>query len=147
MPIWSNPENINLSSPFIYHIRLVDSVGFEWRYIGKASTETRLKEYERNISKIVQGLPRRSLPSYRTPTPQDLNNQRYRAVHFGLAKALELGWKYDFKPIHTVSQESLNEQERHFQSVFKCNLNDGKTWVIEHYRELAIRDLIPNPPY
>ena len=55
---WKNPRNIDLCAPFLYFIKVVSPTK-KYRYVGKASSESRITEYCRNISRILAGQPRR----------------------------------------------------------------------------------------
>jgi hypothetical protein len=54
---WDNRNNVDLGNQFIYMIRIQCPDG-ELRYIGRARNESRLREYQRNLTKIFEGKPR-----------------------------------------------------------------------------------------
>ena len=126
---WTNPHGIDVSSGFIYYIRVVDNTGAEYRYVGKARNGARLNEYVRNISKISRGLPRGT-------------KQKYRAVHLALSKAHEYGWQYEIFPIESAESNTLLIRERHQRLERQCNLNGARTWQIGEYPELSIQHLL-----
>ena len=123
--MWTNPKRINLDSPFVYYISITDDTGSEYRYIGKARHKGRLKEYQRNIRKIRDWKQRAS-------------NQKYRAVHFLLYKAIENNWKINFYPLEACSQSELAHVEKRLIAELGCNLNRGRTWPIEDICTLKI---------
>jgi len=45
---WSNPNQIDLSKPYIYFIRVTSDEN-EYRYIGKGSRRSRMNAYARNV--------------------------------------------------------------------------------------------------
>ena len=97
--LWLNPNNVNLESCFIYFICVRSPEGLEYSYIGKARSESRLREYRRNMAKIRKGRERGL-------------SQGYRGVHFFLYKALLEDWEIDFYPIENCSKEELNDREQ-----------------------------------
>lgn len=126
---WTNPRSIDLSAPFVYYVRVVEPGVSEYRYIGKARNEARLREYVRNIEKISKGLRRGS-------------KQQYRAVHLALAKACEFGWDYEMYPLESCTHDELLVRERHHLAELRCNLNGARTWAIDQYRQLSLCDLV-----
>ncbi len=76
--LWLNPKAVDLNSPFLYFISTVDHDGYEYRYIGKAGREKRLREYRNNMLKIKAGRERGT-------------TQNYRAVHLALFIAIDSG--------------------------------------------------------
>jgi len=126
----TNPHDINLALPFIYFIRVVDDRGAEYRYVGRARAASQLNEYVRDIDKISRGIPRGRI-------------QRYRAVHFALAQAGELGWQYEILPIENVADKNeLGVRRQHHMSERHCNLNGARTWSIDCYRDLTLWELL-----
>ena len=129
--MWTNPKRINLDSPFVYYISITDDTGSEYRYIGKARHKGRLKEYKRNMRKIRDRKQRAS-------------NQKYRAVHFVLYKAIENNWKIKFYPLEACSEGEVGAVEKRLIVEFGCNLNRGRMWAIEDICTLEIEDIVPN---
>ena len=129
--MWTNPKRINLDYPFVYYISITDDTGNEYRYIGKARHKGRLREYKRNMRKIRDRKQRAS-------------NQRYRAVHFVLYKAIENNWKINFYPLEACSQCELAHVEKRLIAESGCNLNHGRMWPIEDICTLKIEDVVPN---
>jgi hypothetical protein len=131
MPLlsWRFLEEVNAVSGFIYLVRVIDDAGQEYRYVGKARNESRLREYKNNMIKIAERRPRGV-------------KQRYRAVHFALAKALEHGWQYEIVAIESPPAASLLARERHHRAQSGCNLNGARTWDVSEYATLQISDLL-----
>ncbi len=132
---WSNPNEVDIEkgAGFLYFIRVYDCDGIEYRYIGKTKRgRSRLREYRRNVERIFDGKPRRVTPG----------QERYRAVHLALAKAIENGWCYEFYPLENVAPEKLNTIEKERISELGCFLNVGQSWEVSRYHELNIRDLL-----
>jgi hypothetical protein len=128
---WRLLESVDASAGFIYVIRVIDDTGQEFRYAGKARSESRLKEYRSNMTKIFAGRPRGK-------------KQGYRAVHLALAKALENGWQYDFVVVENATKTELLARETHFKNMLGCNLNGARTWHVSQYESLSVTDLLRN---
>lgn len=126
---WHIPDGVDVSIGFVYFVRVVDDAGNEYRYVGKAQSESRLREYRNNMVKIAEGRPRG-------------RKQRYRAVHLALAKALEHGWRYDFDVVENATKGHLLDLEKHHRDRLKCNLNGASTWDVNQYRALQVNDLL-----
>ena len=130
--MWTNPKRINLDSPFVYYISITDDIGRKFQYIGKTTKGARrLKKYKRNMRKIRD-------------RKQRAPNQRYRAVHFVLYKAIENNWKINFYPLEACSQSELAHVEKRLIAELGCNLNHGRMWPIEDICTLKIEDVVPN---
>lgn len=134
MPLlaWLVSDGVTTGSGFIYLVKVVDLEGHEYRYVGKARSEARLREYRNNMIKIAEGRRRGA-------------NQSYRAVHLALAKALENGWHYEITAIENASTDQLLARERHHKSRLACNLNGARTWDVSQYAVLSINDLLRRP--
>jgi hypothetical protein len=134
MPLlsWCVSDEINTKSGFIYLVRVVDAEGNEYRYVGKAKNESRLHEYKNNMIKIAEGRRRAA-------------KQRYRAVHFVLAKALEQGWRYEIAPIENASTDQLLARERYHKQRLACNLNGARTWEVNQFTALSVHELLRQP--
>ena len=132
---WSNPHSISLAkgTGVIYFIRVFDGSNREYCYIGQTRDgKTRLDAYINNIRRIKAGKPRRTTPG----------QEKYRAVHFALSKADDLGWNYDFYPIENAPVDQLSDIEKQKKSEYNCNLNDGQSWSVEDYEDIDLGDLI-----
>ena len=127
--LWTNAREIDLSSPFVYYIRISQPGGTEYRYVGRARNLSRLKEYRRNMNKIVQGRPRGK-------------RQRYRAIHFVMFTALMQGWEMDFFPYEACAYENLNSVEQRLKTKLKCNLNARGTWPVERVGSLNVENFL-----
>lgn len=128
-PMWTNPNRVDLDSEFIYFICVQNDLGKQYRYIGRARNESRLREYSRNITRIRARTPRGKY-------------QRYRAIHFALAKADELGWAYEFYPLENFAGRDVNTREKELILENECNLNGASTWPIEAYDSSDLEELI-----
>lgn len=132
---WTDPHGLIAAktAAFLYFVRVTDEQGVEYRYIGKTKNGlSRLREYQQNVAKIFAGRPRRTTPG----------QEKYRAVHFALAKACELGWRYEFFPIEGVELQMLTESEKLRVRELLCDLNNARSWRVEDFRTLTIRELI-----
>lgn len=130
--LWQNPNAVDLASPFLYFILIKDPDGSEYRYVGKARDESRLREYRRNMLKILARKERGK-------------EQNYRAVHFALFTALREGWHFRFIPLENCSncsKEEFNEFERRKTRDLKCNLNNARTWRVAYMEGLMVKHLL-----
>lgn len=127
--LWQNPHAVDLASPFLYFVSIIDQNGFEYRYIGKARNKRRLQEYCRNMRRIRAGVERGA-------------KQGYRAVHLALFTALREGWQVEAIALENCDTEELNELERLRTLERRCNLNNAKTWRIAELEGLQIRQLL-----
>ena len=130
--MWTNPKGIDLDSPFVYYISITDDAGNGYRYVGKARHKGRLKEYKRNMVRIRDRRPRRSTPG----------QEKWRAVHFVLYKAIKNNWKIEFYPFESCSQSELNDVENRLKTELDCNLNDKCTWKIEDICTFTVDQLL-----
>lgn len=131
---WTDPHSLIAAKTKVslYFIRVTDENGDEYRYIGKTKNgASRLREYRQNVAKIFAGRPRRTTPG----------QEKYRAIHLALAKACEFGWSYEFYPIEEVELQRLSETEKQRILDLFCNLNSARSWQVEHFRNLTIREL------
>lgn len=131
---WSNPNDVDLSKGggMLYFVRVTDSSGKEYRYIGQTKRgKSRLREYRNNVRKIFEGKPRRSTPG----------QEKYRPVHLALAKACQNGWNYDFYPLENVSLDQINFTEQSRISELGCGLNVKWSWYVEDYDSLSVSDI------
>jgi len=126
---WTSLEGVRLDSPFVYRIKVYSPDAGLLEYIGKARNEARLREYQNNLEKIRLGKPRGS-------------NQRYRAVHLALYRALNGGWEYEITAIENADSDNLSAREQHWINALKPVLNGAQTWAIESIRALEPEDLI-----
>ena len=127
--LWDNPNAVDLSSPFLYFVKIVDPDGNEFRYIGKARNKSRLHEYRRNMLKIAAGKERGA-------------KQGYRAVHHALFTALRQNWPITFIALENCNKERLNEIERLRTRELGCNLNNGKSWRVAELEGLLLKHLL-----
>lgn len=138
MPLtWTNPHGVDTRKGvgFLYFVRIVDpATGREHRYVGKSTIgESRLRAYIKNVDRIFADLPRR-------PTA---GQQKFRAVHLALAKAIEHGWDYEFFPLENVDPESIGQLEGVRIAELGCNLNSARLWEVADYARLTVADLCP----
>jgi hypothetical protein len=132
---WTDPHSLIAANAriFLYFIRVTDEHGDEYRYIGKTKNGiSRLRQYRQNIVKIFAGRPRRTTPG----------EEKYRAIHLALAKACDLGWSYEFYPLEEVELHRLHETEQQRISELRCNLNSARSWDVDQFRTLTVRDLL-----
>ena len=61
------PDGVDVSIGFVDFVRVVDDAGNEYRYVGKAQSESRLREYRNNMV-IAEGRPRGRKQRYRRST-------------------------------------------------------------------------------
>lgn len=127
--LWSNPRNVDLGSPFIYFIRVVDDHEVEFRYVGKARNLSRLREYQRNMLKIRSGRERGA-------------KQNYRAVHLALYSALQNNWQIEFIALENANPETIDRVEAQRAADLNCNLNGGSTWRVANMSSLKVQDLV-----
>lgn len=140
--LWIKQKGINESLPFIYHFSIVDDNGKEYRYVGKAKNYDRLKQYKRNMRRIRDRKPRRTTPG----------QEKYRAVHFALYKAIENDWDiniYRIFPLKACSKDEFKAIETQFIHRLKSNLNkeyncQAGGWAIEDLNTLKIENFVPN---
>lgn len=126
---WQDPNEVDLASPFLYFVSITDSDSDEYRYIGKARSESRLREYRRNMLKIRDGKERGK-------------TQGYRGVHFSMFTALCNDWPISCIPFENCDNEKLNELEQLRIHEFKCNLNNARTWRVAQMSSLTLKYLI-----
>lgn len=130
----SNPKNVDTSKPFIYLIKITTGQN-SFKYIGKASSKSRLKEYQSNITKILSGKPRR--PELKqNGEPQSSNNLKYRFIHLALALAVKNNWLIEHYPYENTDKESQNERERELIVELSCNLNNREQWHINDFERM-----------
>ena len=127
--LWENPNAVDLASPFLYFVTIVDPDGDEFRYVGKARNKSRLHEYRCNMRKIAAGKERGK-------------KQGYRAVHLALFTALRENWHVTFIALENCSKEKLNEIEKLRTSELRCNLNNGKSWRVAQMEGLLLKQLL-----
>lgn len=89
---WKNPHNVDLTQPFLYLIT-INSGRNEYRYIGKASSKSRLNAYGTNVSRVLAGKTKRRMPPPGKPVRQ--GNLRYRYIHLVMAIAEREGWEVE----------------------------------------------------
>ncbi len=143
--IFTNPRGINTSDAFIYYIQIRDiSHGHEYRYVGQARNMKRIKEYDRNMLRIQEGLPKRSR--------KDNKDREYRTVHFVLYTALREGWEINAYPVAScagMDKKKRNVTECAFIKELHCNLTKEGTnnsrWCIEHLTDTSIVGLGVDP--
>ena len=132
---WSDPHGLIArgAQSFLYFAHIVDTAGFEYRYIGKsAGRRPRLADYRRNVDRIFKGQPRRTTQG----------QEKYRAVHLAMAKACEYGWEYEFYALEEVSPDRIDDVEQRRIVELACNLNNSSSWAVEEYDSLMVRDLL-----
>lgn len=132
---WTDPHGLiaGKATCLLYFVRLTDEQGVEYRYVGKTKNgSSRLREYRQNIAKIFAGRPRRTTPG----------QEKYRAIHLALAKACELGWSYEFYPLEGVELQRLAATEKLRISELLCNLNNARSWRVEEFHTLTLRELV-----
>jgi hypothetical protein len=84
---FTNPHDINLANPFVYFIKITSEEN-EYRYVGVASSASRLNDYHRNMERISERKTKRP-PIKRNGEPQRKGNLLYRRVHLVLAIAID----------------------------------------------------------
>ena len=135
--VFTNPRNINVSEAFIYYIHIRDITGGkEYRYVGKARSMDRIRDYDRNMLRICKGLPKR--------LRKDGKDREYRTVHFVLYIALREGWDVNAYPLTScagMDKADKNAKERAFIDELRCNLNNNRPWCIEHLTDTTIESL------
>ena len=128
---WTNPKAIDLTAPFLYLIT-VRSPTREYRYVGKASSASRLDAYWKNVKKVLSGKPKRPAVK-RDGSPQSAGNTRFRYVHLVLACAVQRGWEVQHYPIENASKSELNVREAALISQLECDMNSGPSWPVEEF--------------
>ena len=131
---WTNPHNVDLTRSFLYLIR-INTGRNEYRYIGKASRKSRLDAYSRNIGRALSGKTKRPMPPPGKPVRQ--GNLRYRHIHLVMAIAEREGWMVEHYPIENVPKAQLNDIEQARIREYDCNLNNGKSWAVETFGQMA----------
>jgi len=127
--------NVSSKRPLIYLFQ-INSPEREYRYVGKASNQSRFKrEYQANIEKILVRKPRRESHT-KDGRPQTKNNMTFRRIHLLLAIALEEGWKITQTAIENVPREKLKARENELTRELNCDLNGQSKWAIEDYEQL-----------
>ena len=132
---WSNPCDVDTSKEacFLYYIEVKTPDVRLYKYVGKTKRgASRLREYRRNIERIQRREPRRKTPGQRL----------YRPIHLLLAKAIELGWDYQFYPLENVCADALLAAEKNRQAELEC-FPEGtyRAWDVAQYSELEIEML------
>ncbi len=131
---WTNPFGVDLSpgSGVLYLICVTDDTGVRHEYLGQTTrAEFRFREYRCNVERIRAGLPQRLTRG----------QEKYRAVHLALAKAVEHRWYYAFYPMENVALKHLNQTEQKRRLEFDYKLNGGRSWLVAEYESLTITDL------
>ena len=129
--VWTNPNGIDLSKPYLYFFRTVDpGTATEYRYVGQSRRggKRRLDDYVRNVDRIFRGQPRRTTPG----------QEKYRTVHLAMARACEFDWEYEFLPLENTRPDDLDRSEYEKRQTLSCNLNGGPTWRVEDYSRLRM---------
>lgn len=101
---WGEPEEVGgvTAKPVIYRFTIDE----KWTYVGRFTRASRpLKEYERNVRKLIEGRP------YRPLRPD-----RFRAIHRALFWAHSERRPIKLEKIENVKRDQLNERERHWIS-------------------------------
>jgi len=132
---WSNPHEVDLTKPYIYYIS-VQSKEKEYRYIGKGSRPSRMKAYDRNVSRIFEGKSKRPTIK-KNGEPQKKSNIQFRYVHLVLAVAVKEGWDIKHYPIENCEGVEHKQIEDIRVKEYKCNMNDGKSWFVKDFEQLA----------
>lgn len=133
---WTNPHNIDLSSPYLYFIR-VRSPDREYRYVGKASAKSRMNAYWSNVEKVHDRKTKR--PAVKGDgSPQKKGNVQFRYVHLVLAVADKNGWQIDHFPLENCSEDHLDKLETERIIELGCDMNNGASWDIEDFERLAM---------
>lgn len=135
MVVWTNPRNVDLEAPYLYFIR-VQSPTKEWRYVGKGSKPSRMDAYARNVTRVLEGKPKRPAIK-RDGKPQPEGNIRFRFVHLVLATAVKEGWRIEHYPLQNCSKAEQSHVERQLQVQMDCNMNDGPSWFVEDFERLS----------
>ena len=131
---------MDLTRPFLYVIK-INTGRNEYRYIGKASSKSRLDAYSRNTDRALSGKTKRPMPPPGKPLRQ--GNLRYRHIHLVMAIAEREDWKVEHFPIENIPKEQLNNTEQTRIREYECNLNNGSSWAVEEFDQLA-REFIEN---
>jgi hypothetical protein len=131
----SNPSRVDLSSPYLYLI-VIRSPSMEYRYIGKASSPSRMNAYVRNVNRVLAGETKRPAVT-RDGRPQRQHNKKFRYVHLVLATAVQRGWLISLTALENCGQTEPSELEKLRIGERRCNMNDGPSWCIEDFARLA----------
>lgn len=134
LPI-TNPYQVDLDRPLIYTIK-VQSPTRVYRYVGRASSKSRLTAYERNISRALKGLTKRPELT-RDGRVQSRVNQEYRYVHLVLVAAVRGGWPINLYPLANCESHDLSRCERAWTVELQADLNDGPAWRVEDRDKLV----------
>lgn len=125
----TNPHQADLERPLIYCIK-VQSPTRTYRYVGRASSKSRLSAYERNVARALEGLTKRPTVT-RDGRAQSRVNQEYRHVHLVLIAAVKNGWPIAFYPLANCDRQDLARCEKAWSVELKADLNDGPAWPID----------------
>lgn len=132
---WSNPDRVDLTKPYLYVIR-IKSPHAEFRYVGKASSRSRMDAYRRNVTRIFAGKTKRPAVK-KDGQPQSDGNIKYRQVHLYLAVALSEGWGITHQPLENCSKQNFSELERQRRDELDCQLNGGESWHVQEFASLS----------
>jgi hypothetical protein len=95
-----------------------------------------LNEYAINVSKILDGKPRRD-PVKGNGEPQSDSNMKFRYVHLVLAVALRERWKIEHFPLENCEEGELKDTEKRYIEKLKCNMNSRPRWYIHEFEQRA----------
>jgi hypothetical protein len=132
---WTNPNNIDLTRPYIYYIKVVSPKN-EYRYIGKGSSPSRMDAYWKNVDKVLAGKPKRPAIK-RDGTPQSDGNQKFRYVHLVLAVAIKNGWKIEHFPLENVEKIMHTIRESELIQEHNCDMNSQGSWWVDDFNSHA----------
>ena len=141
---WTNPRSVDLTRPYLYLI-VVRSPTREHRYVGKASSPSRMNAYSRNVDRVLAGKTKRPAVT-RDGRVQSEGNRKYRYVHLVLATAVKQGWEVEHYPIENCDKASHTSLESRRKLELCCDMNDGPSWFVEDFRALGTTThwLMPN---
>ena len=132
---WTNPHAVDLTkgTGVLYFIRVTEGLsGIEYKYVGQTiDGRRRFGEYRNNVSKIFEGMPRRTTRG----------QEKYRPVHLALAKACQYSWDYEFFPLENANVEDLNTVEQRRRIELGCGLNVRWSWDVKDYARLCMTDI------
>jgi hypothetical protein len=131
----SNPRGADLDRPYLYLI-VVKSPATEYRYIGKASSPSRMDAYLGNVKRVFMGKPKRDAVT-RDGRPQREGNLKYRYVHLVLATAVQRGWSITLVALENCEKAEHSMLERQRIAEYQCNMNDGPSWFVDDFARLA----------
>jgi hypothetical protein len=131
----TNPNGVDLTRPYLYLI-VVHSPTMVYRYIGKASSPSRMDAYLRNVERVLAGETKRPAVT-RDGRPQSMSNQKYRFVHLVLATAVQRGWSITQTALENCEKAEHSTLEKRRIAEYRCDMNAGSSWFIADFARLA----------